>query len=123
MSITGNDTLLLLIFIALILGDKLTTYLCVYGVENNYKNIDPSNIERNPLARWLMDTFGNFYGNLIMAGVSLLQMWLILLASKFILVKIDKLQYLNVVIYCLIIILTFAIGNNTYYALKYNKVI
>ena len=123
MGITGNDWWILLVFLLLIGGDKLTTYLCVYGVENNYKDIDSSSIERNPTAKWLIDMFGNFYGNVIMSIISLGLMWLILLVSKLILIKIDKIQYLNTIIYFLIIILTFAIGNNTYYALKYNKII
>jgi lipopolysaccharide/colanic/teichoic acid biosynthesis glycosyltransferase len=121
--ITNNDFWLLLILLLFIVGDKVTTYICVQGVHNNFPEADKTSIERNFMAKWLIDVFGNFWGNVIMAVCSLIIMWLILLGSKLFFIRIGHPQYLTTVIYCLIIILTFAIGNNTYYALKYNKII
>jgi hypothetical protein len=122
-SITNNDWILLAIMLLFIVGDKATTYLSIQGIQQNFPNVNTGSAERNVMARWLMDKLGNFWGNVAMSFVSLAIAWIILLVTKLASTKLGHPEYTNYMIYFLFIIYTFVIGNNTYYALKYNGVI
>lgn len=122
-SLTSNDGLLILVLLIFILGDKITTYLCVQGMQNNYPDTQSSSIEKNAMAKWFMDKLGNFWGNMVMVVISLIIALIILTITKLISIKFGHPEYFNYVLYGLIILYTFVIGNNTYYALKYNKII
>jgi hypothetical protein len=122
-NLTGNDGLLLLVLLLFIVGDKFTTYLCVNGVKHNFPEASANSVETNIMAKWLLDKFGNLGGNAVMTFVSLLMAWVILFCVKLGAVKLGHIEYLNYAIYAILIIYGFVIANNTYYALKYNKII
>ena len=122
LQLTNNDGILILVLLLFIFGDKLTTYLCVHGVEKNYPGTG-TQIEKNSMAKWLIDKMGNFWGNVVMSGISLLIALVILTVTKLASVKLGHPEYLNYILYSILILYTFVIGNNTYYALKYNKII
>lgn len=122
-NLTGNDGLLLLAIFLLIAADKVTTYLCVQGVQNNFPEASANNVEKNLMAKWLLDKCGNFWGNVIMSVISLVMAWIILFCVKLVSIKFGHIEYLNYAIYALLVIYGFVIANNTYYALKYNKII
>jgi hypothetical protein len=92
------------------------------GIQKNYPE-GAASAEKNLMAKWLMDKLGLFWGNVVMSFISLAIAFIILYVTKLASVKLGHPEYLNYIIYLLLVIYIFTIGNNTYYALKYNKII
>jgi len=107
---------LLLIFVVLVLADKGLTIANLKVLENKYPDKDFMSVEKNPLAKYIMEKTGIVFGNFIYAIFSLLTAFIgFFILRKFLGEDIALISIL--VIYALVI------TNNFYWLLKYTEIL
>ena len=104
--------LILIIFVSLALMDKISTVVNIYLYGDKYPDRDPLLIERNPLARWLMEKTGIIPGNIFYFFISLGTMFLAYYLLSFVLKE-------TIVVGIIIGVFTLVIINNVYWTLKF----
>ena len=117
-----NWQIILIIALVLIGIDKTLTIANIAQAQKNYPKFNPLTIEKNPLARKFMETFGIMRGNILYALVSLIQFFLVFfllswICSYFIKTPMDKALYFLMIAYGV------TIFNNLFYLLKHSKVL
>jgi len=110
---------LLLIFMALAGADKLITAVNISQLNKNFPDSvkgDEFIAERNPVAKWFFVKFGLIGGTLIFYPLSV---GLLFLSYRLLRVPFND----HISLYVLFMIMMLVIGNNTYFFLKYSKII
>lgn len=111
-----NLVTIFLIFVILVTADKALTYANISLVKKNFPNVNPVSIERNPIAKFLFEKVGLLGGSIIY--------WIISIGITFLGFNIMKKFFgESVSLYLLFLLYGFVIFNNTYFLLKYARVI
>lgn len=111
----------LLISIILVGADKMITYVNVKQVEKNF-NVDPTSVEKNPLARVAFQKLGVGLGTF---AYFLLSVPTFLVAVYFINLTLDSLvtNSRGISLYIVMMLYGLVLMNNFYFFLKFSRVI
>ena len=120
---TFNWTIVIFIIIALVAADKLLTVANINAVKKNFPNVDPLSIEKNPLAKAFFQQQGLLMGSRFYGIFSILCfiafMFLLSWTLKFFGIN----NALSISLYVIMIWYGFVILNNTYFLLKFSRII
>ena len=120
---TFNWTIIIFIIIALVAADKLLTVANINAVKNNFPDIDPLKIEKNPLAREFFKQHGLMWGSITYGLFSILCFFVALFLLHWCLKLFHVTNSLSIALYIIMGWYAFVIINNFYFLLKYSKVI
>ena len=120
---TFNWKIVILIILALVIADKILTVANIKAVEKNFPKIEPLSIERNPLAKEFFKQQGLLYGSIFYGIFSILCFLLAMFLIHWTLKLFGVSNSLSIAFYVLMVWYGFVISNNTYFLLKFSKVI
>ena len=120
---TFNWTIIIFIIVALVAADKLLTIANINAVSKNFPKVDPLSIEKNPVAREFYKQHGLAWGSITFGIFSILLFIAALFLIHWTLKSFGVTNSLSISLYCIMIYYGFVIMNNTYFLLKFSKVI
>ena len=120
---TFNWTIVIFIIIALIAADKLLTVTNINAVEKNFPEIDPLKIEKNLLAKEFFKQHGLLLGTITFGIFSFICFFIALFLLHWCLKLFHVTNSLSISLYFIMMWYFFTIGNNTYFFLKYSRII
>lgn len=120
---TFNWTIVIFIIIALVAADKLLTVANINAVKENFPEIDPLKIEKNPLAREFFKQHGLMWGTITYGIFSLICFFAAMFLIHWMLKLFHVTNSLSIALYVVIVVYGFVICNNAYFFLKYSRII
>ena len=117
--------IIVIVLLIFILADKTLTYVNLKLVEKNFPEKNSIQIERNFAARFFFGRFGYLWGSILFGIVtfftSLIAFYMLSKALESIAYTAGNPQ--GIALYVVFLLYAFTIGNNTYFLLKYAKII
>lgn len=120
---TFNWTIVILIIIALVAADKLLTVANINAVKKNFPNVDPLDIEKNPLAKEFFKQQGLLYGTILYALFSIITFIVAMFLLHWMLKLFHVNNSLSIAFYVIMMWYGLVISNNFYFLLKYSRII
>lgn len=121
--ITFNWKIVITILIILVVADKLITVANLNAIKKNFPKIDPLKAEKNPLARFFFQKFGLTYGTILYGIISVITTLVFILLLNWTLSLFHVPNSLSISLYVTMLWYGLVITNNTYFFLKFSKVI
>lgn len=105
----------------LVTADKVITLINLKSIQKNFPKVDSYTAEKNPIVRYLFRNYGLLLGTLMSWVIGLIS----LLVVYFILTGSFKYypSSQNYILYFIFMAYGLVLANNTYFMLKYNRVI
>lgn len=117
--------ILLIIFIILVLLDKGITAMNVIQVNKGKTSMDYS-IEKNPIAKWFFEKTGLFWGSLLFGITTIISMFIIIDLLSYTIMKgfgWNQVPADYQALWIIFIVYGFVLANNSFFFLKYSKII
>lgn len=111
-------TVFLVALIVFTILDKGLTLVNLQQVQKNFPEADTTKVEKNPVAKFAFDKLGFWGGTIAMFFFSIGYYILIWYGVSWIFPGKQ-----NVFLYIFFVVMSFVVGNNLYFLLKYSKVI
>lgn len=118
-----NWIVIIIAAVLLISADKIITVMNIKAVQKNFPTAEPYSIEKNPFARSMFQKFGLLYGTIIYGIFSLATFFFAMLILYYPCKWWAPTNAWNVAFYILCIFYAFVLMNNTYFLLRYSKLI
>lgn len=113
----------LIIAIILVGLDKAITYANVKQVQKNFPKVDPTKIEKNPIARWSFNKMGLLGGTIFYfifsIGTFIFAVWGLAGVTKY----WAPSNPFGTSLYLVCLLYSLVIMNNSYFFLKFSKII
>ena len=119
----NNNIILFLVILLLVSTDKVSTYYSIHNLQKNYPGIDYLSAEKNPLAKWFMQKAGLIGGQILFAFISIGLFYLSLYLIQSCLKGFHVANYIGISWYVMLLVYSFTIGNNIYFALKHGRIL
>lgn len=121
--ITFNWKIVIIVLIALVVADKLITVANIQAVKKNFPKVDAMQIEKNPIAKFFFQKFGLLWGTILYGMISILTTLIFILLLNWTLSLFHVPNSLSISLYVTMLWFGFVITNNTYFFLKFSKII
>lgn len=123
MTITFKWKIVIVVLILLVAADKLITVANINAVRKNFPKVDHLSIEKNPVAKFFFTKFGLIYGTILYGMISIITTLIFILLLNWTLSLFHVPNSLSISLWVTMMWYFLVIGNNTYFFLKFSKVI